>query len=73
MNQGNHWPLGSRFMGPEEVTAQFAKGAGSLDAFAMTSQATKTETAFERLSNELRSNKMAPTRESRPINWLGRP
>jgi hypothetical protein len=75
MNQGNHWPLGSRFMSPEEVSAQLAMSARGVEAFSMTrSEVSASGTAGARASELLVSNKQASTiREVRPVNWFGRP
>ncbi len=75
MNQENHWPLGSRFMSAEEVSAQRAKSARSVDAFLMTlSDASASVAAGALPSSELLKDKQASSsREIRPVNWLGRP
>lgn len=74
MNQGNHWPLGSRLMTPEEASAEINKATRTLDAFSMAPSNIPSAGAYAKLSNELQSTKDEKTqRVSRPINWLGRP
>jgi len=74
MNQGNHWPLGSRFMSSDEVSALSANSALSVEAFSMTLSEASASVAAGALASELLKNKQASTsREIRPVNWLGRP
>ncbi len=74
MNQGNHWPLGSRFMSAEEVSAQQANAAGSVDAFSMTLSEVAATVAAGALPSDLLKNKQTSSlREIRPVNWFGRP
>ena len=74
MNQGNHWPLGSRLLTTEEVTAQLAQTARSVEAFSMTFKATAPDISSVPDSNNPRSTKpAAPPGQNRPISWLGRP
>ncbi len=74
MNQGNHWPLGSRFMSPEEVSALSANSAGRVEAYSMTLSEASASVSASALASELLKKKQASTpREIRPVNWLGRP
>lgn len=74
MNQGNHWPLGSRFMTTDEASEELAKLTRATEMYSMTASDAALSENYARLTNELRAKKNEPVqRESRPINWLGRP
>lgn len=74
MNQGNHWPLGSRFMSPEEVSAQLAKATRSVGGFSMTLGDASASTGADALPGEpLKNKQTSPSREIRPVDWFGRP
>ncbi len=74
MNQGNHWPLGSRLLSSEEASAALAKSIRDLDVSSSADIAASSSGTYGQLSSELRSNKKEPiNRANQPINWLGRP
>jgi hypothetical protein len=75
MNQGNHWPLGSRFMSSEEVSTQLAQSALGVGFQPMTlSEVSASLAAEKKKSGDLTSAKqVSSSREIRPVNWLGRP
>jgi len=74
MNQGNHWPLGSRFMTTDEASEELAKLTRVTEMYSMTASDAASSETYARLTNELRATKNETVhRESRPINWLGRP
>ncbi len=74
MNQGNHWPLGSRFMSSEEVSAQLTKSALGVGVLPTTVSEVSASLAEEKNSSGLaRSQPASSSREIRPVNWIGRP
>ncbi len=74
MNQESHWPLGSRFMTTDEVSEELEKTTRANELYSMTTSTTPSSEAYARLTNELKATKNEQVqRESRPVNWLGRP